>query len=145
MRLKPAWPWTAVALLTGLTYALIGVLFAVPQSHVQVWRLAAWGISAAVYAVHIASERQRPEWTHRKVASHVAAGSALGAFGLAVGANLHSLFGAPHQWPVALLLIALIAWPAITAVPAFVVGLGTSWVISHLGVGSIRKPHGRRP
>jgi hypothetical protein len=39
--------WVGVALLLGLGYALVGIVFAVPATHAQAWRLATWGVSAA--------------------------------------------------------------------------------------------------
>jgi len=37
----------------GVLYAFVGIVFAVPASHVKVWRLAAWLVSAVAYAAHI--------------------------------------------------------------------------------------------
>jgi hypothetical protein len=52
---------------------------------------------------------------------HVGIAVALGAFALAVNANVHGYrVGSGNQ---RLLAFALVAWPAITAVPAFVVAL----------------------
>jgi hypothetical protein len=49
---------------------------------------------------------------------------ALGAFALAVAANVHGVWVASsHQRALA---FALVAWPALTAVPAFVVALGAA-------------------
>jgi hypothetical protein len=42
--------WVRAALLVGVAYFLIGRLFALPSSHVRVWRLAAWVVSGGVYA-----------------------------------------------------------------------------------------------
>jgi hypothetical protein len=50
---------------------------------------------------------------------HAALAAALGAFGLAVAANLHAHWAAVGNQH--LLAIALAVWPAMTAVPAFVV------------------------
>ena len=52
----------------------------------------------------------------------------LGAFGLAVAANIHAQrSGSTHQGALAL---ALVAWPLLTAVPAFVVALGAATLLS---------------
>jgi hypothetical protein len=62
----------------------------------------------------------------------VAVGVALGAFGLAVGANIHSLsiaFTTQHQQ---LLLLSLGIWPVMTAVPAFLVALGANVILIKL-------------
>jgi hypothetical protein len=124
--------WVLTAILIGLLYALVGVTFAVPKSHVHVWRLAAWVVSGTAFAAHIAYERFGLRNSHRSAAFHVALAAALGAFGLAVGANIHSLSTVSGDQHRRLLLIALVIWPLITAVPAFLVGLGISAVLSHL-------------
>ena len=41
----------------GLAYVAIGVGFAWPTAHVQVWRLGAWLLSAGIYGGHILYER----------------------------------------------------------------------------------------
>ena len=46
---------------------------------------------------------------------------ALGAFALALAANIHDLGSASGYRPR--MLIALVAWPLLTAVPAFIVAL----------------------
>jgi hypothetical protein len=121
----------------GLTYALVGILFAQPASHAQFWRLAAWVVSGAAYGIHVWYERVRLGNSTFAVALHVALGAALGAFGLAVGAILHALAEhttAQHQ---RLLFIALFAWPVITGVPAFLVGLAASGVLGRLARGRL--------
>jgi hypothetical protein len=75
-----------------LTRIIVGIVFAVPTTHVQVWRLAAWMVSAIGYATHIADERFRLRNSPGSAALHVALAVALGAFGLAVGAKMDSLF-----------------------------------------------------
>lgn len=125
-------PWIRATVLLGLLYALVGIAFAVPDSHVRAWRLAAWAVSALAYAAHVAYEHFGLRHSPRSAAIHVALAAALGAFGLAVAANIHSLSTAStdqHRW---LLLMALVIWPVITALPAFLVGLGISGVLSRL-------------
>jgi hypothetical protein len=60
---------------------------------------------------------------------HVALGVALGAFGLAVGANIHSLSVDSSARQHTLLLAALVTWPLITSVPSFVIALSVSAVL----------------
>jgi hypothetical protein len=62
---------------------------------------------------------------------HVAAGVALGAFGLAVGANIHELSAGSTSQHRHLLLLSLGIWPVVTAVPAFLVALGANVVLAH--------------
>ena len=46
--------WVRTAVFLGIGYALVGIVFAVPATHVQAWRLGAWVVSAIGYAAHIA-------------------------------------------------------------------------------------------
>jgi hypothetical protein len=123
-------------ILVGLFYALVGILFAWPAEHARAWRLAAWVVSAVAYAAHIAYECFWPRNAPRRAALHVATAVALGALGLAVGANLHSLSVPSTSGHRRLLLIALAAWPAITAVPAFLVALAAAALLGRARIGS---------
>jgi hypothetical protein len=114
--------WFGTAILIGVVYCVVGIAFALPPDHVRVWRLAAWVISAAVYAAHIGFERFRLGNSPRAAAFHTALAVAVGAFGLAVAANIHEGWVASSYRRS--LALALVAWPALTAVPAFVV----AWV-----------------
>jgi hypothetical protein len=118
-----------MVVLIGIGYALVGIVFAVPTSHVRSWRLAAWAVSAVVYAAHIAYERFRLRNSRGSAALHVAFAVALGAFGLAVRANIHSLSTGSADQHRYLLLLSLGIWPVITALPAFLVALGTNVVL----------------
>ena len=122
--------WVRLAAFLGIWYALVGIVFAVPATHVQAWRLAAWVASAIGYAAHIGYERFRLQNSPSSSALHVALGVALGAFGLAVGANIHSLSTGSTNQHRQLLLLSLGIWPVITAVPAFLVALGTNLVLA---------------
>jgi len=104
-------------ILLGLAYAAIGVGFAAlanPAAHQArfIWRLSAWVASAAVYAAHNSP---------RSTALHAALAVALGGFGLAVSASLHS------RHP---LVLALALWPIITGLPAFLVALAVGPVLA---------------
>lgn len=129
--------WVRPAVLLGIGYAVLGILFAVPGTHVKAWRLAAWVVSAIGYAVHIAYERVRLRYSPRPAAQHVAVSVALGAFGLAVGANIHSVFAGSTNQHRQLLLLSLVIWPVMTALPAFLVALGTSAVLTR-ALGPVR-------
>jgi len=126
--------WLAV-IVVGVCYALVGIVFAWPVEHPRAWRLAAWGVSAVAYAVHLGYECFRLRNPPRRAALHVAAAVALGAFGLAVGANLHSRSVPSTAGHRRLLRIALAAWPAITAVPAFLVALAAAAILSRTRFG----------
>jgi len=136
---SPPKSWVSAAVLLGIGYALVSIVFAVPTTHVQAWRLAAWAVSAAGYAAHIAYERFRLQDSPGSAALHVAFAVALGAFGLAVGANIHSLTTGSASQHRKLLLLSLGIWPVITALPAFLVALGTNIVL----VRALGNRHGR--
>src|SRR6266446_573873 len=123
-------PWVRVVVLLGVVYAFVGIIFAIPAGPVKVWRLAAWVVSAFAYAAHVAYERFRLRNSPRSAALHVALAVALGAFGLAVGANIHSLQLGSANEHRRLLLLALGLWPVITALPAFLFALGASWILA---------------
>jgi hypothetical protein len=122
--------WVLAALLAGVAYFVIGRVFALPRSHVQVWRLAAWAASGAVYAAHLAHEHVRLRDRGPVAALRVALGVALGALALAVVAMLHSLSAAPttrRLW-----FLALVLWPAVTALPAFLVARVVTAVLARV-------------
>ena len=123
--------WVRALLLVAVAYAAIGIVFArlaVDANHVRVWRLAAWLASAVVAAAHIWYEQYRLGSAPRPTALHAAAAVALGAFGLALAANVHWLFAGTHgQRPP---LLALPVWPVVTAVPAFLAALAIAAVLA---------------
>jgi len=108
-------------MLIGAVYCITGIVLALPSNQVRTWRLAAWVISAVVYTAHIAYEQVRLANPSRATALHTALAAAIGAFGLAVAANVHEVWvGSSYRRSLAL---ALVAWPALTAIPAFLVAL----------------------
>jgi len=116
-------------------YVAIGVVFAaLAQSaggdQVRLWRLAAWVASAVVAAAQIWCEHYRMGSSPRPTALHAAGAVALGAFGLALAANLHWLFAATRGQHSP--LVALVAWPVITALAAFPVALAAAAVLARL-------------
>lgn len=123
--------WFLTVLLGGMVYFLIGELFALPTSHVRAWRLAAWLASAAVYVAHMGYEHLRLRNLPRSTAFHAAAAVALGAFGLALAATVHSWL-VPSSTPFARFLLALVVWPVITGLPAFLVAYGVLAVLVRL-------------
>jgi hypothetical protein len=126
---SPRRTWIPAVVLFGSGYALVGIVFAVPTTHVRAWRLAAWGVCAVGYAAHIAYERFRLRSSPVSSALHVAFAVALGAFGVAVGANIHSLLARSANQRRQLLLLSLGIWPVITGLPAFLVALGANGVL----------------
>ena len=125
--------WARAMILVGLAYGLIGIVFPAlaDADHVRLWRLAAWVVSAALYAAHIGYEHYGLDSAPRATALHVAGAAALGAFALALAANVHSLFAATHGQQ-SRLLFALVAFPVITALPAFLVALAVAAALARL-------------
>jgi hypothetical protein len=121
------------ALIIGLAYSVVGIVFgalagaASSEQSRTFWRLAAWAVSGLIYATHIAYEHFRLHNSPRSIALYVAMAVAVGAFGLAVAATVHAISTAQYRPRY---LIALIAWPAITAFPAVLVALSVSAVLA---------------
>jgi len=134
--------WFACALLAGLLYLIISVGFAsLVTPSIVFWRRAAWVVSALVYSAHIAYEHFRLRNSARLVALHVALGAAVGGLGLAAAANVRSFL--TETGNARLLRIALLVWPALTGIPAFVFGLIVSSALARLP--RYRKPGTARP
>jgi hypothetical protein len=115
-------------MLTGVVYLVVGLTFAALAGSASsnqmraTWRLLAWATSGAAFAAHIGYEHFRLRNSPAITALHAALAVGLAAFGLAAAANIHAAgSGASHQR--SLLLLALVAWPVLTAVPAFVVAV----------------------
>ena len=123
--------WLRTAILCGLGYFLVGRLFAVPGEHAHAWRLAAWAVSGIIYATHFWFERVRLRSEPRTLALHVATGVAIGAFSLALALMFRSVAAKGSLEPT--WLLALVLFPAFTAVPAFVVGLVAAVALSRRG------------
>ena len=119
--------WLSTVILVGVVYLVVGITSATLAAAAAsdkmrgFWRLAAFTISALVFAAHIAYEHFRFRNITRLTAWHASVGVALGAFALALVANIHDLGSAPGYRPR--MLIALVAWPLLTAVPGFIVAL----------------------
>ena len=126
--------WIPVSIVVGLLYFAIGFGFAafarwaVFGLTAVTWNRLAFLFSAIVFAVHIVCEQFRFESTPRRTAWHTSVAVALGAFGLALAANINDLSSPAGYRPK--MLVALIAWPLITAVPAFFVALIVATVLN---------------
>lgn len=127
-------PWLGTALLVGLIYAVIGVVFgALAGSAGSVrlrtaWRMSAWAVSAVVFAAHVVGEHRRAGHAARAAAWRASVAAAAGAFGLALAANLHDLAAPSGYRPR--MLVALVAWPLLIGVPAFVVALAAAALLA---------------
>jgi len=122
--------WIRAALLVGVAYFVIGRVFTVPTGNLRLWRLAAWMLSGLAYAAHIWYEHFRLRDSPRSTALHVALAVAIGAIGLALAGMMHSLSTTSSIRPA--WLLALVLWPAITAIPAFLGALVAAAVLSRL-------------
>jgi hypothetical protein len=123
-------PWIYAALLLGALYVVVGRAFAVPAAHVKEWRVAAWLVCGVAFAAHIAYEHFSLRNKPPRVAWHAAVAVAIGACLLAVAGMINSLWttsGLRPNW-----LLALILWPAFTAVPAFLVALIAGLILARL-------------
>jgi protein-S-isoprenylcysteine O-methyltransferase Ste14 len=124
-------------LLVGIVYLAVGIIFgalagaATSDQMRGIWRLAAFVVSAVVFGAHIGYEHFRLGNTPRLTAFHAAAAVALGACALAAAANLHSLTVASGNQR--LLLIALVAWPLLCALPAFGVAFAAAAGLRAMG------------
>ena len=132
----PTRQWIARVLLVALVYLIAGLTFgalagrAVTHEMVVTWRLFAWVLSAIAFATHILYELFRGHFPPATTALHAALGSALGAMGLAAAAAIHShLSATPHRFPA---VVALIAWPLVTGLPAFVVAYVVAAALTRL-------------
>jgi hypothetical protein len=127
--------WIRAMIVVAVTYAVIGIGFASlarspDPDRVRLWRLAAWAASAAAAAAHIGYAHYRLRGSPRATALYAAGAVALGAFGLAVAANVHWLLaGRPGQHAP---LLALPIWPVITAVPAFLGALAVAALLARV-------------
>lgn len=127
--------WLRAMILAGVAYAVIGIVFArlddsPDATRVLLWRVAAWVASALVGAAHLGYEHFRMAGSPRSTALHASTAVALGAFGLALAANVHWLFATSHGQQAPLLALPL--WPIITALPAFVVALAVAATLARV-------------
>lgn len=131
--------WLRAVILVGAVYLVPGLIFAAlagaasSQEMRGIWRVSAWGISAVAFGAHIGYEQSRLRSSAKATALHASLAVALGAFGLAVAAIVRGLVAAPGH--PRRLLVALVAWPLLTGVPAFVVAF-----VAAAGLALRRRP-----
>ena len=120
-------------MLFGVVYLAVGVAFPNPSAADKnqfLWRLAAWVICAVAFTIHLGLEHFRFQHSARRTAFHVSVAVAVGGLGLAVAANVHALTtGTGNR---VLLGLALVLWPLITGVPAFLVAFVLAAVLGRL-------------
>src|SRR5258708_6790955 len=129
--------WLPLTILVGITYLVVGTVFAALAAHasshqgVVTWRLAAWVISGAAFVAQIAYEQARLASAARTSAFHAALAAALGAFGLAVAAVIHRRGAAGPTGYVAFLV-----WPVLVFIPAFVAAFAIAVILSRARRGA---------
>src|SRR4029450_6421561 len=90
-------------LLLGIFYCAVGLLFGILAGQAgstemrMVWRRAAWVVSAIAFEAHLVYDHVRLGGSRRLTALRVSTAAALGAFGLAVAANIHARSVAPDE------------------------------------------------
>ena len=118
--------WAAVYLLVGLAFAAFASWSTTDPMRVT-WSRLAWLISAVAFAGPIGYGHFRLGTSSRATATHASIAAAVGAFGLAVAANVHGwLVASSSQRSLGL---ALVAWPLLIGVPAFVVAMVAAAVL----------------
>ena len=97
---------TRAVVFVGMIYCAVGIVTgfvagrAASQQALVAWRWAAWVLSAIAFGAHIVYEQLRLGTSPRITALHVSCAAGLGAFGLAVAANVHGLIVSPHRPPI---------------------------------------------
>src|SRR5262245_19920050 len=121
----------SATILFGIFYAAVGIVLALPTTNVRAWRLAAWSLSALLIISHISYEQLKLRSAPRALAIHVATAVGIGALLLAVSALVHSVVAPPSysRWKFAL---ALVVWPIITGLPAFLCALVIALVLRQI-------------
>jgi hypothetical protein len=125
--MKPPWLTTIGV---GLVYVIVGLAFgaragaAGTQQMLVLWRYAAWIVSGIFFGGQILYELYSRGRSPRAAALVASASAALGAFGLALAANVHAHTNATGNYRA--LSVALVAWPLLCSVPAFLVALSVA-------------------
>jgi hypothetical protein len=122
--------WLRATVLFGISYAVTSVALAIPSTHAQLWRFAAWGVAGVLLAMHVVYERFRLQNPPLAAAAHVGLGAAIGGFGIALAANIHAVVVAAPSRNLAMMRLSLAIWPVVTGLPAFLVALGMSAVLA---------------
>jgi hypothetical protein len=120
--------WFLATTIVGALYFVIAygsvLINAALPDEARPIRLAAWILSAFAFGGHIWFEEFRRHGSAATTAFRVSLAVAIGAFLLGLAATIHATMVVSHA-PYWQHLIALVAWPALTAIPAFVVALLT--------------------
>ena len=133
---RQKWP---MVMLIGMIYLAVGLASAelakaASSERIRfLWRLSPFIISGVVFVAHVFHEQFRGGNTAKWTALRASLAVAVGAFALALIANIHDLGSATGYRPR--MLIAFVAWPLLTGVPAFVSALVLAAGLRILEVG----------
>jgi len=122
-----------IALAVGASYALVGLAASAMSGRASsppgrtAWRLAAWAASVGAFLVQVVVGRARLRIPARSAAADAALAAALGALVLAAVAIARSI---AHGALGPRLALALVLWPVLVAIPAFVIGFGLAAMIT---------------
>lgn len=131
---RDRWLWAGIVV--GVAYLVVGLVFGSlagqAGSHQMrvTWRLAAWVAGATAFVAHIGYEHLRLRSSPRTTAMHTSLSVALGALALAVAANVHAHVVAANNQR--LLAVALVVWPVLAGLPAFILALAAASGLSFL-------------
>ena len=133
-QMRRRWQEYGVVVLVAVVYAVVGLTFAAAANGApsirlrEAWRLAAWIVCGVAFAAQIGYEHWRLGSGPGRVAVRAALAAGLGALALAAAATVHAQrTGATN---LRAFVLALILWPVITAVPAFIGAIVASAVLS---------------
>ena len=121
-----------VVLGLGLAYLAVGLVSgsltagAATSATRTRWRLAAWAISGIAFVAQIAWERRGLRKGVAAASFDAAAAAAFGGLFLAIAATIHKATVGNVD---ARYLLALVAWPLLVAVPAFLAALIVGTVV----------------
>lgn len=130
--------WLRITILVGVFYLAIGLVsgaLAGTAASSQMrffWRLSAFVLSGIVFGCQITYEHFQGPPQASGLAGRVSLSVAFGAFLLALAANIHDLVSPSGYRPR--MLIALVAWPLLTAVPAFLVAFIAAFLLARLPI-----------
>jgi hypothetical protein len=125
MNARPA-RWVLTSLIAAVLYLAIGAVTAslaksaLSPSGRNLWRFAAWVLSLLVFASHLIRERVQLGRNARSAALHAAVAVAIGGLALAAAGPVRAHWGTEMAGRARL---ALVTWPLLVGVPAFLVGL----------------------
>jgi hypothetical protein len=132
--------WLFAVVLFATVYFVVGFAFPNPPAsnpNQFKWRLASWLICGVAFALQIALEHFRFRNSPLTTSLHASASVALAAFALAAAANVHAL--SARSGNERLLAMALVIWPILTGLPAFVVAWAAAAVLTRLAKMQERK------